>query len=84
MPLYWTPRENGQAHIWPVPNRDYTLRARDIGGRDPEAVRKPATLAPVAEMIVASNRAMEEAARRSAPTVEYETFGRRGVPGVEE
>ena len=84
LPLYWTVRDGGKAEVWPRADRDYTLRARDVMGKDPEARRAPVSVFPIAETILAVNRAQEEAARKQEAMVVVETFGRRGVAGGEE
>jgi len=74
-PMYWTIREDGRGEVWPVPNMDYTLRARDTAGRDPDEVRRPVSVFPVAETIEAVNRQVEESRAREAqamqPVAEY-------------
>lgn len=75
-PMYWTVRADGTGVVWPPADRNYTLRARDAAGRDPDAVRKPVSVFPVAETVEAVNRLVAEArekesAARTQPVAEY-------------
>jgi len=72
MPVYWTPHDDGRGEVWPVPDREYRLRARDTAGRDPDAQAKPVNVFPVPETVEAINRQYAEAmAKRDEQTPEY-------------
>ena len=89
-PVYWTIRDDGRGEVWPVPDQEYRLRARDTAGRDPDARAKPVGVFPVAETVTAVNRQHEEAMAKEAaeraghqgPQPEY--FSRRPMGGGDE
>jgi hypothetical protein len=86
-PTYWTVRGD-KGEVWPVPDKDYNVQARDVLGRDPDQRARPVATVPVLEYIAAAHKAQEEAERmaseareKALPRAEY--FGRRPV-GLEE
>lgn len=80
-PIYWTIRPDGRAEMWPLPDRHYTVNVRDTHGRDPEMIRKPASVFPVMDHADAVNRQVDEVrqqmAEQAAQPAEAEHFRAR-------
>lgn len=80
VPQHWTMRAPGKAELWPVPDRDYEARVRDINGRDLSGHGRVIETPPVAQMVSAFANVQAEQQRQAAgrPS-QVEHFGRVGT-----
>ena len=77
-PIYWTPWETGAA-IWPRPDRDYEITARNSAGAVVGSGGKPMPMAPVEAYTAAFAKAQAEADRVTKLTPgRVERFDRHG------
>ena len=82
-PQIWTDTENGQIVVWPAPDQDYPVTARDMGGRDMTGGAKPVELMPVVPLVSAFTSA-ENQARDTRQPPRAERFDRRPMEDAEE
>lgn len=85
VPLYWAPTADGAVEVYPVPNADYIIQARNMRGDDMVGGKVRHEPPRTQEMIGAFRKAEEaarqaEAAQDRAPAVER--FGR--APPMED
>lgn len=69
-PVHWSRMPDNRVAIWPTPDRDYPVLARDHLGNDMTGKAKPASLPPTNELVSAFAKAQTEAQRPVPPRVE--------------